>query len=412
MIDVSKVKYRLVVVGEKGQQINITDFVTDLGWEETEKEISAKISFSVFNQKTGSGRISSLIKPGMLVILFASAGGKENEVVRGYIEEWKSSFSGSDEKCVSKAYDELYKFQQSNDNVYYSSGISTKSAISKLFEKWGIKLGEYKAPNITHGKLKYQNEGLGDIVIDILKEAKKKTGKNSFPRANKGKVDIISYGSNQTIYYFESGKNVVTVEHSISTADLVTRVKVIGQSSEKKQGKVEAVLNGQTKKYGIRQKIVIRSKNEKLEEAKNEAQDILDEYGYAKNEFRTTLPDIPFVRKGDLIFIKAGTLNNYYYVKSISHEIDSGEMSLELKKAHKTVVSENKVSEQKKYKVGDVVNFKGGKHYVSSDGSKGYQVSAGKAKITIIKDGAAHPYHLIHTDNKSKIYGWVDAGSF
>ena len=34
---------------------------------------------------------------------------------------------------------------------------------------------------------------------------------------------------------------------------------------------------------------------------------------------------------------------------------------------------------------------------------------AGPAKITIIKQGALHPYHVIHTDGTSRVYGWVDA---
>lgn len=63
------------------------------------------------------------------------------------------------------------------------------------------------------------------------------------------------------------------------------------------------------------------------------------------------------------------------------------------------------------FNVGDVVYFKGGTHYVSSDGSKGYKATAGKAKITIKKPGKAHPYHLIHADSKSNVYGWVDASS-
>ena len=413
MIDISKVKYRLVAVDEKGKKFNVTDFITNLSWEETEKEISARISFTVFNKKTEKGRISSIIKLGTLIIIFASAGGKEQEVIRGYVVDWNPSFSESYEKFSCKAYDNLYNFQSSQDNVYYSSGISTQSAITKLFSKWGIKMGEYKGPNITHGKLKYQNDSLSDIVIDILKEAKKKGGKKCFPRANKGKVDIIPYGANSLVYQFESAENVVSIEHSMSTSNLVTRVKIVGQSTKKKQGKVEAVLNGQTKKYGIRQKLVIRSKSDKLADAKKEAQDILDEQGYPESSINATLPDIPFVRKGDLIYIKAGTLNNYYYAKSVRHQVDSGEMDLELKKANKTMVSSNKVTNKNSYKVGDIVHFKGGMHYISSEkSSKGYSVDAGKAKITIIKQGAAHPYHLIHVDNTSKVYGWVDEGTF
>lgn len=45
--------------------------------------------------------------------------------------------------------------------------------------------------------------------------------------------------------------------------------------------------------------------------------------------------------------------------------------------------------------------------------SKGYNARAGMAKITI-KDGSgrAHPWHLIHTDSGSNVYGWVDDGTF
>lgn len=69
------------------------------------------------------------------------------------------------------------------------------------------------------------------------------------------------------------------------------------------------------------------------------------------------------------------------------------------------------------YKVGDIVYFKGGKHYTSSwRGAKGYSARAGKAKITLGPNckgnGKAHPYHLIHVGSKSNVYGWVDKGSF
>lgn len=72
---------------------------------------------------------------------------------------------------------------------------------------------------------------------------------------------------------------------------------------------------------------------------------------------------------------------------------------------------------KKSYRVGDIVDFKGGTHYVSSySSSKGYKATAGKAKITLGPDckgnGKAHPWHLIHTDNKSNVYGWVDEGTF
>lgn len=70
--------------------------------------------------------------------------------------------------------------------------------------------------------------------------------------------------------------------------------------------------------------------------------------------------------------------------------------------------------EKKSYGVGDIVNFHGGTHYYSSyPGAKGYSARAGKAKITIVNgSGKAHPWHLIHTDSGSNVYGWVDEGTF
>ena len=70
--------------------------------------------------------------------------------------------------------------------------------------------------------------------------------------------------------------------------------------------------------------------------------------------------------------------------------------------------------ESKEYKVGDVVQFNGGNHYVSSTATKsGGSPSAGPAKITIINKGSAHPYHLVTEDwGKTHVWGWVDEGSF
>jgi len=60
------------------------------------------------------------------------------------------------------------------------------------------------------------------------------------------------------------------------------------------------------------------------------------------------------------------------------------------------------------YSIGDVVNFSGGTHYVSSTATTptGGNRTAGTAKITNIAKGAPHPYHLI--GESSNVYGWVD----
>ena len=59
-------------------------------------------------------------------------------------------------------------------------------------------------------------------------------------------------------------------------------------------------------------------------------------------------------------------------------------------------------------KVGDVVEFT--KHYVSATATSASSCKPGKAKVTAIAKGKAHPYHLIAVSGGgSTVYGWTDA---
>ena len=175
MIDIANVQYRLVIMDEKGKQYNIKDYVDDLGWEQGEKELSTRISFTTRNEKSTQGLLSSIAKLGCLVGIFATDGKKDEEVARGYITTWKPSYSSDSDRFDVKCYDNLYNLQESQDNIYYSSGIGTKSAITKIFDNWEIPLGSYSGPNETHAKLAYKSESLADVILDILDEYDVKT---------------------------------------------------------------------------------------------------------------------------------------------------------------------------------------------------------------------------------------------
>lgn len=59
---------------------------------------------------------------------------------------------------------------------------------------------------------------------------------------------------------------------------------------------------------------------------------------------------------------------------------------------------------------GDTVQFTGGPHYTSANATRSSgNPKAGPAKVTAISKGTKHPYHVIHTNGQSSVYGWVDA---
>lgn len=62
------------------------------------------------------------------------------------------------------------------------------------------------------------------------------------------------------------------------------------------------------------------------------------------------------------------------------------------------------------FKVGDEVTFTGTTHYTSAAATSGPACKPGKAKVTAVSAGAAHPYHLIAVSGGgSTVYGWVNA---
>lgn len=412
MIEPVKYKYSLALMTEKGRQYDISDYVENLGWEEPKKQLAARISFTAKNDKTSKGRISSLAKPGCYVgILYSYHNGKKAEAVRGKIVEWNPSAKASGEQLRVKAYDCLYDLQESSDNIYFSSGVGTKSAITQILNSWSIPLGKYEGPDVSHGKLLYPNKKLGTVLLEILEEAKKKGAQEALLRGVKEKVHVLSFGGNTKVYHFEEMGNLTSVSHKISTVGMVTRVKVLGEEDDDERRPVEATVDGQTK-YGIRQKIYTRGKEESLEEAKKAGQEILEEEGKPDEEITIKTMDIPAIRKGDMIHLKSSTGTGFYFVISASHDCDGGTMEMELKKA---VFKEQASSGKKQYQVGDIVAFKGGTHYVSSyPDARGYPVGAGRAKITIAGgSGKAHPWHLVTENwNETHVWGWVDDGSF
>lgn len=101
------------------------------------------------------------------------------------------------------------------------------------------------------------------------------------------------------------------------------------------------------------------------------------------------------------------------YVKASSHTVCALDNGTEYKKTlEKTGISESPGNggDTASCKVGDIVSFIGTKHYTSANAASPKSCKPGTAKITAVSAGAKHPYHLVHTDNTSTVYGWVDAG--
>lgn len=416
MIDIAKVAYRVYAILADGRQLNITGALTACAWNEGEGEISTRLSATVANVDFEGKPLSSTIVPNTLIVIMAAAGGVEKEVARGFVTEWGPTRSSGGKSFSLTGYDELFNLQQSQDDRYLPAGTGTKSAITAVFNDWGIPVGEYKGPDAVHAKTVYKAQYLSDIILSLLDDAEKHGSEHYIVRASGGKASVLPIGSNEDIYHFSDDSNTTTTSDKISTSSLVTRVKVMGLADDDGKASPEAIVDGKTE-YGIRQRIYNRSADDTMETAKAAAQAIIDEQGEPERTSTIIAPDVPFVRKGDKVHLGTSTLNGYFIVKSADHNITNRTMTLKVTPAAEETAKEEASEEEtsKDYQVGDIVQFNGGSHYVSSTATSPAStgLGAGPAKITYTNPGAPHPWCLVTQDwSQTHVWGWVDDGTF
>ena len=421
MINIAKLTYRAYAVLSDGRQINITNAITGGGWNEGEGEISTRTALTVANVKFEGKPLSSVIVPNTVIAITADAGGGEKEVARGSVVDWGPSRSSGGNSLALTAYDELFNLQQSQDDRYIPAGTGTKSAIMAVFSDWGIPVGEYQGPDKPHAKTVYKAQYLSDIIMSLLDDAEKHGADRYVVSAAAGKAYVLPVGGNEEIYHFAEDTNTTMTSDKISTSALVTRVKVMGLADDDGKAAPEAIVDGLTD-FGIRQRIYNRSADDTLDTAKTAAQQIIDTQGKPERNSSFTGADVPFIRKGHKVHMDTAALSGYFIIKSINHNIVNRTMTFTVKPAEEEAPQQQPAAETpaeppKEYKKGDIVQFKGGTHYVSSyAGAKGYPATAGPAKIYLDKDcannGGVHPWCLIHTDSSSNVYGWVDDGTF
>lgn len=399
MLDLKKLNYGLQLVTEDGTRYDLLPACDSLGWEEGKGELALRISITLRNADAGGVLLEERAKPGCILLVLADWGEGEVEVARGSIQDWKPDDSPDRMSLSLTAYDELFPIAKSQDNRYVPAGTGTKTAILTIFQDWGIPVGEYRGPDIPNPKTAYRGNEVADILQDLLDTAKKQGAGEHFLRAHSGKVDVLPAGSNETVWYLaEADGNIEGVGYSVSVGDLVTRVKVMGAEDKAGRQPVEAVLDGRTE-FGIRQRLVSRSKNDSLATAKAEAQSILDEEGKPVEDIQIDGPDIPTLRKWDKINLSTRRLKGDFLVTSIRHSAGDKRMSLTVKPMAATAQSgaeaEAQTAAPAPFQKGDVVVLSGAIYNDSYGGGKGKTLTGYRGTITLQVDRSRPcPYHM------------------
>lgn len=328
MIDLRSIEYRVVCITPDGEQLDITPVCTDLGWEEGARELAVRVSLKIYNGQYNGKYFSESVQPGTPIYVYAIINGESQEVARGFVEKWTPTYTNGRTAIDIEAYDEMHALRHNQDNKFYSDDTGTKAIITDILNSWNVPC-DYQGPDVKHAKTVYCKKYLCDMITNTLDEAKKKDAGFYFVRAKEGVVQIIPRGTNEEIYHFDELDSAVRATDSFDSSNMITRVIIVGKDDKDGKQKVEATVDGKTE-FGVRQAIIDMPKDKSLDDATKTANELLKEKGALARKTTLEAPDLPFLRKGDRIRVKAGTAQGYFFVKSIRHNADDRKMTMEI----------------------------------------------------------------------------------
>ena len=394
---------------------DITDYIHSLSWGGSNSQVARKLEMQVVNAPLDANVTKLNMDLADPIFLYDDDG--VTEIFRGYITEREaSSVTGT---VTYVAYDILFYTQKSNA-TYNFSGETAETITQMVCRDMEIPTGTLAATGLAQ-KLIVQNVSIYNIIQQAYDQAAEKNGKEYIIRARQGALCVDEVGDLACDIYLTEDSNITSSKYKETLNNMVNKVKIYDGEGNP-SGTVQ---NDDDLRYGVFQQVYTK------EEGKDATTTAKSMFKGVEKSF--TLECLNYngavTGAGAIVVDRTTGLSGSVWIEADTHTWQNGvatmSLTLQLKdvmpvaerkptpKAAAPVVTE-KTPTESPFKVGDIVQFKGGNHYTSSDGTvPGGKPSAGSAKITKIEKNAPHPYHLV-TENwdTSHVWGWVDAGTF
>jgi hypothetical protein len=326
-IDISKLEYEVELLTETGTRYLLNDALLSLQWEEQENELAQRATVMAANMAIGSTWLMAIAKINCVILVYGKWGGARTLLFEGTIWDWQYQ-SASQRALTITAYDNLIRLQQSKDFKYYSAGMTTQDLIGDICNSWGVPFDYQWGQSLTHEKKVFSADTISNMIISLLDEVKKKTGEKYIAYFRDGKLQIVDYGSNQTVYKFDNETTISTLD-KLTINNLVTQVKIIGKQDDEGRAAVDALVVGDTS-FGVLQEIIRRDSDKTIGDATDEANALIKERGKPESTTTVNVPDLPFLRKGDKVDMAAGNLLGIFYVIGVTHNATQRQMTLTL----------------------------------------------------------------------------------
>jgi len=390
--------------------IDITDLVSEIKWKGRKGSAARSITAKIIDDDGYKHARSGIDAEKGHQCIFCYNG---EELFRGMI----MSETQNDRKIMNFTAYDIGIYLSNNKDTFTYEDKTADEIFRDVCARFGLPIGTvdkcaYRIPELTKSKTT-----AFDTISDALSLDFENTGVRHYVYASKGNLNLITRRKNILQWVFEAGQNIISYSYSRSIENIKTRIKMLSD---------EGTVVAESRNSALEKLIGIFQDIDKPDETLNDGQikELADSTLEEKSTPKRTLT-IETIGKSDVIsgigvfiIIPHLELSRTFYVDEDTHTFSGSSHKMNIKLNYAGDIGKNDnssvASASSNKKIGDIVQFNGGFHYISSSAvnPSGTKCSAGSAKITSIAKGAKHPYHLIHTDGQTRVYGWVDEGTF
>ena len=312
-------------------------------------------------------------------------GGKE--LFRGIITSHKQSNS---KKLVVKAYDNAYYLANNKDSFCYTNKTATdifNDCMSRLGMTGNAVDTSYVIPELPKAKTTYY-----DVMLDALSTTYKATGERYYISSENGTIYLRKRVENAMQWVLEAGSsqsNLTSYEYSKSIEKIRTRVRLLSKEDAIVYEKANTELES---KIGTFMEVKSVDDSYTAAQMQELVESIFDEKGTPEQSLKVSGMGVSEAVSGKCVYVIIPHLGlkRSFFIDEDTHKYtrESHTMTLKLNFAEPVTKSSGSTQTSSEHKIGDVVQFNGGYHYVNSAATPKFDYLIGSCIMD--KNGVFH----------------------
>lgn len=352
-IDLRACRKRVVAVFPDGATADVTAACTGLARDDNSGELAQRLTVEADGTVPvgDRGPLYRVLVPWVRLILSASTddGATWTETFRGAITDWQL---GSDGVLTLTAYDDLIFLTRSDDAFTFTAGQSGADVLRAILGSAVLPaaIDTIDGPTVAMPKLALQGR-LSEMVMQVLQHALAIGDKAYWVRMRAGKLEVVVPGGNGPRHALTELDGVSDWTERRTTDDVASEVQVLGATREgddqQRPVLATAAADGGLQAANVRIVAQLDGQQYDTPAKAQAAADLELERRRMPATTRTaTTLGVPWLRRGDLVRLRAGTADGLVQAAGIAWDEDDDTMVLTVAEQGTPLYQAKKIEEQ------------------------------------------------------------------